>query len=179
MNEVELTGAGTEVEIEVAVPAERMWDLITDLGRIGEWSPEVTGGAWLEGAGPVPGARFVGRNRPAIGEVTCVVTASERPRLFAWVVLDAASDPGRPGSIWRYELGPGSRAGTTRVRNRFTHGPGDTGVNRMIEEDPEHGRELLRGRLEQLRSNMIHTIEAMARSEAAGSPGAPRMETKR
>ncbi|HEX4213260.1 MAG TPA: SRPBCC family protein [Candidatus Dormibacteraeota bacterium] len=182
MSQVEVTGACTEVEIEVEVPAERMWGLITDVGRIGEWSPEVRGGGWLEGEGPRPGARFLGRNGWRDGEVTCVVTEAERPGVFAWVVLDAARDPERPGSIWRYELSPGSRPGTTRVRNRFTHGSGHTGLARIIEQDPERGQDHLRSRLEQLRSNMVRTIEAMARSQSAGSttaPGAARMETIR
>jgi hypothetical protein len=35
--------------------------MVTAVGRIGEWSPEATGGSWCEDAsGPVAGARFSG-----------------------------------------------------------------------------------------------------------------------
>ena len=49
---------------EVAAPAERVWALVSDLPRMGEWSPENRGGVWVKGStGPVPGARFKGANR--------------------------------------------------------------------------------------------------------------------
>lgn len=92
MRRVEVAGATTEVDVEVAVPAERMWDLVTDVERIGEWSPEVFAAEWLERSGPRPGARSLGRNRPPGGDVTCVVTEAERPGVFAWVVLTQAMD---------------------------------------------------------------------------------------
>jgi uncharacterized protein YndB with AHSA1/START domain len=45
-----------------ADPAE-LYDLVSDLPRMGEWSPENRGGTWLNGAeGPVVGARFKGLN---------------------------------------------------------------------------------------------------------------------
>jgi len=48
---------------EIAAPPERVWPLVTDLPRMGEWSPENTGGTWERGAsGPGLGARFKGTN---------------------------------------------------------------------------------------------------------------------
>jgi hypothetical protein len=44
--------------------ASELYDLVSDLPRMGEWSPENTGGKWVNGAtGPVVGARFAGSNR--------------------------------------------------------------------------------------------------------------------
>lgn len=50
--------------ITVAAPADTLYDMVSDLPRMGEWSPECTGVAWNSGTpGPAVGARFVGRNR--------------------------------------------------------------------------------------------------------------------
>lgn len=52
------------VEREMAAPAERVWALVSDVTRMGEWSPEATGAEWLgEASGPAVGARFKGRNQ--------------------------------------------------------------------------------------------------------------------
>lgn len=159
------TGARVDVELTVDKDPAAVWDLVTDVGRIGEWSPECVGASWLDGGAPVPGARFKGRNRAGDFEwsTTCVVTTSERPSVFEWVVLDSADDPQRPGSTWRYDLVPGS-AGQTIVRHSFVHGPGDTGVTMALRSNPEQAAELLQGRLDELREHMTVTIEAMARS---------------
>lgn len=38
--------------------------MVSDVTRMGEWSPENEGGTWLGGAtGPLPGAKFRGTNR--------------------------------------------------------------------------------------------------------------------
>lgn len=52
-----------EVVREVRAAPEVVWELVADLPRMGEWSPENNGGTWIRGAnGPVPGAKFKGRN---------------------------------------------------------------------------------------------------------------------
>jgi hypothetical protein len=41
-----------------------VWSLVTDITRMGEWSPETYRAEWLDGAtGPAVGARFRGYNR--------------------------------------------------------------------------------------------------------------------
>jgi uncharacterized protein YndB with AHSA1/START domain len=58
-----------EVEREIAASPEVVWQLVADLPRMGEWSPENTGGEWVKGAsGPAVGAQFKGRN--AAGSTT-------------------------------------------------------------------------------------------------------------
>lgn len=48
---------------DIDAPAERVWTMVSDLPRMGEWSPENVGGEWLgDASGPETGARFVGRN---------------------------------------------------------------------------------------------------------------------
>jgi uncharacterized protein YndB with AHSA1/START domain len=160
-----VTGAHVAVALVVPVSRERIWDLVTAVGRIGEWSPEATGGSWCDDAsGPVAGARFLGHNRFPSGfesTVTCVVTEAERPNVFAWAVLD---DAGRVGSSWRYELREGAEPGTSVVHHSFTHGPGASGARTGAEADPR----ALNGRLVTLCRNMAATITAMVTTESLG-----------
>jgi hypothetical protein len=164
-----VTGAQVAVALAVPISRERMWDLITAVERVGEWSPEATGGSWCDGArgsapdGPAPGARFVGGNRFPDGfesTVTCVVIESERPSVFAWTVLDG---DGLVGSTWRYELREGGDPGSALIHQSFTHGPGASGARRGAQADPRS----LQGRLVDLCRNMITTITAMATADAA------------
>lgn len=47
----------------VSASADRVFAMVSDLRRMGEWSPENKGGEWIKGAtGPAVGARFMGRN---------------------------------------------------------------------------------------------------------------------
>ncbi|GAA2813627.1 SRPBCC family protein [Crossiella cryophila] len=162
-----VTGARTEVELTVEVAPEKLWEIITDVARIGEFSPECTGGAWLDSDSPGPrvGARFAGHNEYGDGfssDVLCVVTESEPGRVFGWVVLDDAEDPALPGTTWRYELS-GAAFGRTVVRQTFLHGPGDTGLREMVAGlSPVVAAAGVRERLGQIREHMTETITAMA-----------------
>jgi polyketide cyclase/dehydrase/lipid transport protein len=161
------TGAQVDVELIVDKEPDAMWGLITDVARIGEWSPECKGGAWLEGGTPRSGARFEGENHfnsGFIGTTICVVTEAQSPSVFEYVVLDPSHSPDSPGSIWRYELAPGEAPGQTLVHQRFVHGPGITGLSQAMASHPEQAQEILQGRLDQLRSNMTVTVEGMGRS---------------
>ena len=161
-----VTGASVEVRVELDGSPEEIWALITDVSRIGKWSPECVDGWWVDRDGPLPrvGDRFEGHNRfPGGFEATvpCVVTESEQPGSFAWVTLDPDQEVDRPGSIWSYRLSPSATAGRTTVIHRFEHGPGQTGVTWAVDKDPEHAQQIVDDRLGVLRRNMIHTIEAM------------------
>ncbi len=49
---------------EINAPADKVWAMVSDLTRMGEWSPENEGATWLRGAtGPKVGATFRGMNR--------------------------------------------------------------------------------------------------------------------
>jgi uncharacterized protein YndB with AHSA1/START domain len=51
------------VTTEIAAPPEKVYAMVADLTRMGEWSPENTGATWLGGAtGAAPGARFKATN---------------------------------------------------------------------------------------------------------------------
>jgi hypothetical protein len=88
---------------EIALPAEKVFQLVSDLPRMGEWSPENQGGTWRKGAtGPAAGAVFRGRNRNGIRRWSTTAT-----------IIDC--QPGRAFEIavkfgpllvsnWRYEF---------------------------------------------------------------------------
>ena len=160
----EVTGLTATAEEVVAAPPELVWDLVADVTRMGGWSPECIHSAWLGEPGRAqPGARFIGRNRFPDGfeyEVTCVVTEADRPRAFAWVVLDDTGDPARPSSSWRYRIDP-LPGGGSRVRQRFTHGPGASYLRAAAANAPDRAAEIIAARLDGLRANMSATLRAM------------------
>jgi len=91
---------------------ERLYDLITDLPRMGEWSPENRGGRWLSGAtGPAVNARFKGKNANGWRRWSTVakVLIADRPREFVFQVTSR----GFPVAKWGFVLEP--EAGGTKV----------------------------------------------------------------
>lgn len=89
----------------VAAPAQRVWALVSDLPRMGEYSPENAGGAWAGGAtGPTVGAVFLGRNGRGARRwsTRSTVTRCEPGRAFAFAV----SSLGLPVSEWAYDVQP-------------------------------------------------------------------------
>jgi uncharacterized protein YndB with AHSA1/START domain len=106
-----------EAVVTVAASPERVWDLVTDITRMGEWSPENRGGRWLGRArGPAVGARFVGVN--AHGWVRwptrCRVVECERPSRFAFTVAES-------GMTWGWRIDPdGDGTRLTQWRDRTT-----------------------------------------------------------
>jgi hypothetical protein len=88
---------------DIAAPADRVWSLVSDLPRMGEWSPENTGGKWVKGAtGPATGAVFTGINKNGFRRwsTTVTVAACEPGKVFEIAV---ALGP-LAISNWRYEF---------------------------------------------------------------------------
>jgi uncharacterized protein YndB with AHSA1/START domain len=160
----EVTGLTAAAEEVVAARPALVWDLVADITRVGGWSPECIRAAWLGEPGrPQPAARFTGHNRVPNGfeyEVTCVVTEADRPRAFAWVVLDDSDDPARPSSTWRYRIDP-LPGGGSMVRQRFTHGPGASYLRAAAAKAPDRAAEIIAARREGLRAGMSATLRAM------------------
>jgi hypothetical protein len=107
------------VTVHMAAPADRVWDLVSDITRVGEFSPETFEAQWLDGAsGPQAGARFRGhvrRNgRGPVYWTLCTVVACEPGREFAFAV---AGPGGATVNTWRYHLEPS--AGGTDVTESF------------------------------------------------------------
>ena len=110
------------VTVHMAAPPAMVWALVSDVTKIGSYSPETFEAQWLGGAtGPAIGARFRGHvKRNGKGPTywtTCTVTASEPGREFAFGV--GKSDT--PLNVWRYQLEP--TADGTDVTESFTLAP--------------------------------------------------------
>jgi uncharacterized protein YndB with AHSA1/START domain len=115
----------------VAAPAQQVWELVSDLPAMGEYSPENTGGRWLRGAtGPTLGAVFRGRNRRGLHRwsTRCTVTRCEPGRAFAFAVASA----GLPVAEWAYQLEP--EPGGCRLTETWTDRRGAlvTAVGRLV-----------------------------------------------
>ena len=95
-----------QASIHIDASPEHVYDLIGDVTRMGEWSPETQRCTWVEGDGPVVGARFKGYNRRgrARWSNTLEVIAAEPGVEFAFrraVLHCGVCD-------WRYRMEPSS-----------------------------------------------------------------------
>ena len=93
----------TAVTRDIAAPSEKVWALVTDLPRMGEWSPENAGGKWVKGAtGPALGSVFQGTNKNGFRRWT---TERDDRRLRAQQVFEFAVTSGPLAvATWRYEF---------------------------------------------------------------------------
>jgi uncharacterized protein YndB with AHSA1/START domain len=96
------------VTVHMAASPDRVWELVSDVTRIGSYSPETFDAEWIEGAtGPAVGAKFRGhvkRNRKGPTYwTTCTVSACEPGKVFAFGV---GNKPGDPLNVWRYDIAP-------------------------------------------------------------------------
>lgn len=109
-----------EAVVTIDAAPEQVWELVTDVTRMGEWSPENTGARWIGGAtggGPGDikvGARFIGFN--AHGWIRwptrCRVVECEQPSRFAFTVAESAM-------TWGWRLDPdGTGTRLTQWRER-------------------------------------------------------------
>ena len=106
--------------VVIEAPMERIYELVADLPRMGDWSPECRQVEWLDGStGPAEGATFIGHNQ---GGPRGLMKWSRRGRVltanpgreFAFVTEEG----GREGTEWRYRLEPVE--GGTRVTESYS-----------------------------------------------------------
>lgn len=93
------------VRKRIAAPVDVLYDLVSDITRMGEWSPDNVGGTWLGGAtGPKVGARFQGSNRRGWRRwsTSCQIVAADPFSRFAFDVTVVVV----PASRWIYEVRP-------------------------------------------------------------------------
>ncbi len=107
--------------IEINATPHDVWAALTDVTRMGQWSPECIAARWVPDAtGPVKGAKFEGDNEARFaGRVvkkwttTSEVTACEPDSRFEFCAAGYTT--------WSYELQP--VAGGTRVTESFSYEP--------------------------------------------------------
>ena len=113
MKKTDLRG---EAKTLVAAPPDRVYQLVSDVTKMGEWSPECYRCSWLDGVtAPAVGARFRGYNRRGWRRwsIPAEVTAVETNQVFAFETISG----GQVQTRWRYELEPGE--GGTILRESF------------------------------------------------------------
>ncbi|QTH37952.1 SRPBCC family protein [Yimella sp. cx-51] len=98
---------GGEVSVRMDAPPSRVWALVSDVTRIGEFSPETFEAKWTRGStGPEVGASFKGHvKRNGVGPTywsLCRVTKCEPERLFEFSVGADGVDINN----WGYRLEP-------------------------------------------------------------------------
>jgi Polyketide cyclase / dehydrase and lipid transport len=125
---------------DIAAPAEHVWALVSDLPRMGEWSPENTGGVWEDGVNaPAVGATLTGRNKNGFRRwsTKATVVACESGRVFEIAVTSGKL----PIANWRYEFEP--TAGGCRVTESWEdrRGPFIKVTGRVLgDHGPEHAK---------------------------------------
>jgi hypothetical protein len=94
------------VALDIRADAHALYEMVSDLPRIGEWSPECERVTW-EGdvSAPAVGTTFVGHN--AVGPGRRIrysrhgtVLAADPGREFAFIT----DEGGRPSTVWRYRF---------------------------------------------------------------------------
>ena len=135
-----------EESIQIDASAEAVYDLVSDLTRMGEWSPETRGGEWLDGGSGAVGDRFEGHNK--IGErewsVVAVVTKAERGSEFQFVT----GDPADPYVRWTYRVAGSNPTQLTEIWS----------VEKLPPTLEALNTEQLAGRARQVRSGMNQTV---------------------
>jgi uncharacterized protein YndB with AHSA1/START domain len=144
-----------ERSIEIDAPPEAIYDLITDVTRMGEWSPECVRCEWLDAPGQA-GSTFKGHNRRGLARWTTVarVMVAERPKEFSFATLYRD----KPSTRWTYRL---TGTGPTTVSESFD----------ALEVPPLIAfaeRFVLRNRQSQLEDGMAQTLARIKQAAEGG-----------
>lgn len=148
-------------DVVVAAPAAHIYDMVSDLPRMGEWSPECQHVEWIEGSdAPVAGARFVGHNR---GGPRGILKWSRKGRVLvaepAREFTFATEEGGKEGVIWSYRLEPID--GGTKVTESYE-----------VTTIPAWARivDVPTNRARELREGMRHTLAQLRAAAEASLP---------
>ena len=148
--------------------AEAAYDLVSDVTRMGDWSPECVRGEWVAGRGEV-GSRFLGHNRSGRSEWTteCEVVVADRPVEFAWDVITLAPAPRT--SVWRFTFA--EEDGRLTIEERFEMTAPPDGLRAVLERTPPAQRAaVLAARRDAIHSGIDTTLSRLrAHLELASS----------
>ena len=137
------TAHGGQARIDIAAPTQLVYDLIADVTRMGDWSPECYRCEWLDGAtSAAPGARFRGYNRRGgyRWERTAIVDTAERGREFGFTTVSDRN--GRHETQWRYTIEPSPKGTVLTESFNFLW---CSVANRAVEMFIPRGRQVRQG----------------------------------
>lgn len=116
---VAMTGTGAERELRaeavVEAPADRVWALLTDFGRMAEWSPEMVRMVPMKRGGLRVGQWYLGINRrkAVVWPTRSVVAEVSSGRRLVWDTPSSGAQ-----WIWELEAVPGDPDRTRVVHRR-------------------------------------------------------------
>lgn len=155
-----------EASITIDAAPEKVYDVVSDITRMGEWSPECQGGEWSDGSdGPREGATFNGHNKRGDNEWTTpnTVLSAKRGEEFVWCVGTKEV----VACTWGFQLT--SDGDATKVRHFFELGDANVGFRSMVEQAPEDQRQgFIDARQKQLTEDMQQTLEGLKANAEAG-----------
>jgi Polyketide cyclase / dehydrase and lipid transport len=145
--------------IVIARSPEDLYDLVSDVPRMGEWSPICKACWWDEGASPVVGSWFTGRNETPdrTWETRSEVVVADRGREFAFIV-------GGAFVRWGYSFTPVD--GGTELTESWEFLPG--GIAMFHERYGEDAPAQIAMRTEQAHQGIPITLAAVKRSAEGG-----------
>ena len=158
------TATTGRASIDIAAAPDDVYDVLSDVTRMGERSPECYRCEWLDGAtAPVPGTRFRGFNRLGLlrWTTTCTVATADRGREFAFTVM---SRHGREETRWRYVIEPAEGGTHLTESYEFLWCP----LAARIAEIPFPRDKQLRRGIEQTLARIKATAEAARAEQPAG-----------
>jgi hypothetical protein len=109
----------SRVEVTVDATVQEVWQVISDVTRVGEWSHECHTARWLGAAsGPSPGVRFRAGNRAgwARWSRTSEIISVDPPREIVWRTVPTRLFP--DSTEWRLRVEPAR--GRTLITQSFT-----------------------------------------------------------
>lgn len=138
-------------------PPSEVFAAVADITRMGDWSPECTGGRWVAPAtGPAVGAKFEGDNAFRVGPITLKrwTTTSEVTECVPDKVFEFVAEG---YTTWRYELE--DRAGATSVTESFSHKPHEGWQGFVYGTLARRSTGMVKN-MQQTLNRMKHTLEA-------------------
>ena len=134
---------------------EALYDMVSDVTRMGEWSPVCRACWWDEGAGPRVGSWFTGRNElpERTWETRSEVVAAEPGREFAFLV-------GGAWVRWAYTFTPAD--GGTQVTESWEFLP--AGIAGFEERYGSGAQAQIASRAEAARTGIPATLAALKRA---------------
>ena len=166
------SGGVTDLEyadsILIARDPEATYAMVSDVTRMGEWSPVCRACWWDDGEGPHVGAWFTGRNQNAerTWETRSQVVAADPGREFAWEVNDGwvrwgfALEPA-DGSAGRSEA-TGAASPSTRLTQSWKFLP--KGIARFRDRYGERADDEIAARSAAAKSGIPETLAAIKAS---------------
>ncbi|MEV7106006.1 SRPBCC family protein [Streptomyces atroolivaceus] len=163
-------GPSTHREVRISAGPARVWEVLTDVEAMAEWSPELMGVEWQDGAtSPAAGARYIGRNEHHLNgdwRTIAQFTEFEPGEVLTWCVLDMDGRYGKPAeepedrmATWSFTLTP--YADGVVLRQSVTVGPGRSGLNAYIERTPEAEAAIIAYRFDELGKGMEATLKGI------------------